>query len=81
MERLSPLLLARTESVRPPARLANREVWTLSRRRRLTFLPGQRGPNKRPVHGTLLAIVAPLQLVEIFAGFRDDFGGLGLYGS
>jgi uncharacterized protein YndB with AHSA1/START domain len=77
LEWLAPLLLARTESMRPPAWLANREIRTLSRRWRLAFLSRERGPNKRSVHGTVLAVVAPLNLVLIVAGFRDDLGCLG----
>jgi hypothetical protein len=81
LEWLAPRLLARTESVRTPARLTNREIRALSRRWRLAFLPRQRGPDKRPVHRTIFfAIVASLRLVQIFAGSRDDFGCLGLRG-
>jgi hypothetical protein len=47
-------LMPRTETIVSSSRLTNREVWSLSRRRRLTFDSWKLSPNQRTVNGPLI---------------------------
>jgi hypothetical protein len=56
LERLATAatLMPRTETIIASSRLANREVWSLSRRRRLTFDSWQLSPDQWTVNGPLI---------------------------
>jgi len=51
-------LIPLTEAIGPAAgRLADREIWSGTRRRRLSFLPWQRRSDQRAMHGTFFGRV------------------------